>query len=121
VDGAFAAEQCLAKHGVDHRRQEIVAEAISLHLNVSVPLSQGIEAHLLHEGAALDVVGARFDEVAATTRNAVLKVHPRLEMKSALITAFEQQSTMRPRSRAALLCGLGFKSMIRRAPFEDRA
>ena len=119
VEGAFAAEQFLAKHGVDHRRQEVVAEAISLHLNVRVSLSHGIEAHLLHEGAALDVVGGRFDEVSAATRNEVLGVHPRLGMKSGLVAAFEQQSTMRPRSRAGLLCGLGFISMIRHAPFED--
>jgi len=119
VEGAFAAEQFLATHGLDHRRQEVVAEAISLHLNVKVSLSHGIEAHLLHEGAALDVVGARFDEVAATTRNDVLGAHPRLGMKSALVAAFEQQSTMRPRSRAGLLCGLGFISMIRHAPFAD--
>ena len=111
----------LAKHGVDHRRQEVVAEAIALHLNVRVSLSHGVEAHLLHEGAALDVVGARCGEVAATTRNEVLGGHPRLEMKSGLVAAFEQQSTMRPRSRAGLLCGLGFISMIRQAPFEDHA
>ena len=121
VEGAFAAEKFLADHGADQRRQEAVAEAISLHLNVRVPLSHGVEAHLLHEGAALDVVGARFDEVAATTRNDVLGAHPRLEMKSSLVAAFEQQSTTRPRSRAALRCGLGFISMIRHAPFEDHA
>ena len=120
VEGAFAAETFLAKQGADQRRQEAVAEAISLHLNVSVSLSHGVEAHLLHEGAALDVVGARFDEVAATTRNDVLGVHPRLEMKRALVAAFDQQSTTRPRSRAGLLCKLGFISMIRHAPFEDR-
>jgi hypothetical protein len=121
VEGAFAAERFLAEHGVDHRRQELVAEAISLHLNVKVPLSHGIEAHLLHEGAALDVVGGRFDEVAATTRHEVLGVHPRLGMKSGLVAAFEQQSSMRPRSRAGFLCRLGFISMIRHAPFEDHA
>jgi hypothetical protein len=88
---------------------------------VKVPLSHGIEAHLLHEGAALDVVGGRFDEVAATTRHEVLGVHPRLGMKSGLVASFEQQSSMRPRSRAGFLCGLGFISMIRHAPFEDHA
>jgi hypothetical protein len=118
VEGAFAAEEFLAEHGLDHRRQEVVAEAISLHLNVRVSLAHGMEAHLLHEGAALDVVGARFDEVAATTRNEVLGVHPRLEMKSSLVAAMKQQSNMRPRSRAGFLCGHGFISMIRHAPFD---
>jgi hypothetical protein len=120
VEGAFAAEKFLAKHGLDHRRQEVVAEAISLHLNVRVSLAHGVEAHLLHEGAALDVVGARFDEVAATTRNEVLGVHARLDMKSRMVAAMKQQSTTRPRSRAGFLCGHGFISMIRHAPFADR-
>ena len=82
VEGAFAAERFLATYGLDERRREAVAEAISLHLNVRVSLVHGIEAHLLHEGAALDVIGARFDEVAATTRAEVLREYPRLEMKS---------------------------------------
>lgn len=118
VEGAFAAERFLAMCGLDERRQEVVAEAISLHLNVRVSLARGIEAHLLHEGAALDVVGARFDEVAAATRAEVLRAHPRLEMKSRLVAAMKQQSNIRPRSRAGVLCGHGFISMIRSAPFE---
>lgn len=121
VEGAFAAEAFLAKLDVDPRQQEVVAEAISLHLNVRVSLAHGIEAHLLHEGAALDVVGTRLAEVAATTRAQVLGAHPRLEMKSSLVAAMKQQSTMRPRSRAGFLCGHGFITMIRNAPFEDPA
>ena len=120
VEGAFAAEKFLANHGLEHARREVVAEAISLHLNVTVSLTHGIEAHLLHAGAALDVVGARFDEVATTTRDEVLRVHPRLEMKNSMVAAMKQQSNMRPRSRAAFLCEHGFISMIRQAPFEDR-
>jgi hypothetical protein len=121
VEGAFAAQTFLASCGLDPGRQEVVAEAISLHLNVRVSLAHGIEAHLLHEAAALDVVGARFDEVAAGTRNDVLGVHPRLEMKDGLVAAMKQQSSLRPRSRAGVLCRYGFISMIRRAPFETVA
>ena len=121
VEGAFAAEQFLAKNGLDGKRQELVAEAISLHMNVSVSLAHGIEAHLLHEGAAFDVVGARFDEIAAGTRHEVLALHPRLQMKSNFVTAMKQQSNVRPSSRAGFLCRHGFISMIRNAPFEDGA
>jgi hypothetical protein len=121
VEGAFAAEEFLAARGMDQRRQEIVAEAISLHLNVKVPLDHGVEAHLLHEGAALDVVGARLGEVAAASRTEVLAAHPRLHMKVGLAEAMKRQSRLRPHSRAGLLCGLGFISMIRRAPFDDTA
>lgn len=118
VEGAFAAEKFLAPLGLDPRRQDAVAEAISLHLNVRVSAAHGIEAHLLHEGAAFDVVGARFDEVAAATRNGVLEVHPRLGMQSSLVAAMKHQANARPRSRAGFLCRHGFISMIRHAPFE---
>jgi hypothetical protein len=121
VEGGFAAETFLADRGVTPRPREVIAEAICLHLNVRVSLAHGVEAHLLHEGAALDVVGVRFEEVAANTRNEVLAAHPRLEMKSSLVAAMKHQSNIRPRSRAGLLCEHGFIAMIRRAPFEERS
>jgi hypothetical protein len=117
VEGAFAAEEFLEKQGVDESRRKLVAEAISMHLNVRVPLERGVEAHLLHEGAAMDVVGSRFDLVNEATRNQVLVKHPRLEMKSAFVASMKQQSIARPYSRAGFLCRHGFVSMIRRSPF----
>ncbi len=117
VEGAFAAETFLEKHGIVESRRRLVAEAISLHLNVRVALDHGVEAHLLHEGAAMDVVGSRLDEVAEATRNQVLAQHPRFEMKSGLVASMKQQSNIRPHSRAGFLCSHGFISMIRRSPF----
>lgn len=117
VEGAFAADEFLEKQGVAESRRKLVAEAISLHLNVRVPLKHGFEAHLLHEGAAMDVVGSRFNEVNEATRNQVLVKHPRLEMKSELVVSMKQQSITRPYSRAGFLCSHGFISMIRRSPF----
>ena len=38
---------------------EAVAEAIALHLNVRVPRSRGVEAHLLNAGTAFDVIRLR--------------------------------------------------------------
>jgi len=118
VEGAFAAEDFLAQHGVDDKRRELIAEAISLHLNVQVPLKHGIEAHLLHEGAGLDVVGARYNEIAKATCDGVLHLHPRIEMTDGIVAQMKQQSTTRPHSRAAFLCSHGFVSMIRRSVFE---
>lgn len=118
VEGAFAAAAFLERQGDDDAgRRGRVAEAISLHLNVRVAPDLGVEAYLLHEGAAMDVVGARIDEVDEGTRNQVLARHPRVEMKAGLIAAMKHQSQVRPRSRAALLCRHGFISMIRRSPF----
>jgi hypothetical protein len=117
VEGAFAAEAFMAQRGVDHQRRELIAEAISLHLNVRVPLKQGVEAHLLQAGAALDVVGARYDELAATTRDGVVNLHPRLELKNSLAALMKQQSRARPLSRAGFLCSHGFISLIRQSAF----
>lgn len=117
VEGAFAAEAFLAQRGVMDKRRELIAEAISLHLNVRVPLKWGVEAHLLHAGAGFDVVGARYSEVAASTRDGVANLYPRIEMKENLVALMKRQSSMRPRSRAAFLCSHGFISMIRHTAF----
>jgi len=119
VEGAFAAEHFLTRQGVEKSRRDVVAEAISLHMNVRASLAHGVEAYLLHEGAALDVVGARCRDIAEPTRQELLTSYPRLEMKSRLVTLMKRQSSIRPHSRAGLLCRYGFISMIRRAPFES--
>lgn len=119
VDGAFAADAFLQQHHVAAPRRRAIAEAISLHLNVQVPPARGLEAHLLHEGAAMDVIGARLREVHETTRDHVLARHPRLEMKETLVAAIKEQSRTRPDSRAAFLCSHGFITLIRRAPFSS--
>ena len=117
VEGAFAAEAFLAQRGVADKRRELIAEAISLHLNVRVPLKHGVEAHLLHAGAGLDVVGARYSELAASIRDGVVNLHPRIEMKNNLVALMKQQSSARPLSRAAFLCSHGFISMIHHSAF----
>ena len=117
VQGAFAAEAFLAARDEAGDRNRRVAEAISLHMNVRVGVGAGVEAHLLHEGAAMDVIGARLDEIPEAARGSVLARHPRLEMKRDIAAAMERQAARRPRSRVAFLCGLGFVTMIRRAPY----
>ena len=119
VEGAMAAARFLEAQGAPQDRRDRVADAISLHMNATVPPAAGAEAHLLHEGAAMDVVGARLDEVADPARQEVLARHPRLAMKAALVEQLKRQSALRPDSRAAFLCRLGFIGMVRRAPFED--
>ncbi len=48
-------------------------------------MKHGVEAHLLHAGAAFDVVGARYGDIAAGTRDEVLTRHPRAEAKRGLV------------------------------------
>ena len=79
-------------------------------------------AALLHDlglTATPDPAFHCFAEVAEPARQEVLARHPRLAMKAALVEQLKRQSALRPDSRAAVLCRLGFIGMIRRAPFED--
>ncbi|MBK7997120.1 MAG: hypothetical protein IPK14_28235 [Blastocatellia bacterium] len=57
----------MAKQALSDNLRHKVTEAISLHLNITVGLEFGAEAHLLHEGAAFDVIGNRFDELDKET------------------------------------------------------
>lgn len=119
VEGARAAEQFAAEIGWENERRERLSEAISLHLNVRVGLHYGPEAHLLHEGAALDVIGARIRELHPASVESVLKQYPRVTFKQEMSAAMKEQARERPHSRAAFLVGLGFVGMIRSAPLED--
>ena len=119
VEGACAARDFTTARGWPEARSDAVFEAISLHLNVRVDLKCGVEAHLLHEGAALDVIGARLAEIAPANAQTVLGRYPRLGFKRELHEAMKLQCHARPRSRANFLYGLGFGGMIKKAPFAD--
>ena len=119
VEGARAAHRFVAAIGWENERRDRLAEAISLHLNVRVGLQHGPEAHLLHEGAALDVIGARVREIGPTAVTAVLKEYPRLGLKEQMVAEMKEQARIRPRSRAAFLVGLGFVGLIRSAALEN--
>jgi HD domain len=112
VDGARAAAELADREG--YPKAASLAEAISLHLNVEVPVEMGAEAHLLAAGAACDVVGARASELSASARAEVVRMHPRDGFAAELTETIERQATARPRSRIGLLWRLGFKGFIAR-------
>jgi hypothetical protein len=120
VEGARAAHAFAVANGRDAEWSDRMSEAISLHLNVRVAVHQGAEAHLLHEGASLDVIGARHSEIPDETLATVLRDHPRLGFQEQLVVLFKEQSRRRPQSRAAFLASIGFIGMIRSSPL-DRA
>ncbi len=119
VIGARKAMQAMAGSGWDARKLEALEEAITLHLNVTVPLSDGIEAHLLHKGTTLDVMGARFDELSRDYLAGVLEQFPRVSMKANLTACGRYEVAVRPRSRMAFLFNNGFEEMIHAAPFAE--
>ncbi len=119
VEGARAAHSFVAAIGWENERCDRLAEAISLHLNVRVGLGHGPEAHLLHEGAALDVIGARLRQIGPKAASAVLEQYPRLGFKQHMVVSMKEQARARRGSRAAFLAGLGFVGLIRSAQLED--
>ena len=119
VEGARAAQHYAVEFGWKAERCERLAEAISLHLTVRVGLQHGAEAHLLHEGAALDVIGARLGEIDRKSIDSVIARYPRLGIKAELATGIKEQARLRPHSRAAFLARLGFIGMLRANPLAD--
>ena len=120
LDSASAARELVARHAFPDPRTETIAEAITLHLNADVPLSNGTEAHLLQLGAALDVTGFRYGDVDGATRDAILARHPRHGMKEEFKALMDEEVVRHPDSRPAFFTKrVGFKGMIDRAPFDE--
>lgn len=117
--GAQVAKRFSQAHQWPESRQHALEDAICLHLNPRVPKALGMEAHLLHEGASLDVIGARFNEVHRQTRIAVLERHPRAGFKDGMTDLMKDEAKSRKESRAGFLVGLGLNRMIRAVPFDD--
>ena len=120
VEGARAASAFLSAAGVEKARRDLVAEAIVLHNNPSVPLSHGPEAHLLARGAGYDVVGRTFRAIPRELREAELERHPRLGFTAEMERLMREQARKRPRSRPGFFVRYGgFGRMIARAPFPE--
>lgn len=120
VEGGHTAAHFVCQHGWDTQQAERVNEAIALHLNIQVPLTHGAEAHLVHEGAALDVLGFRFKEIPPTVRTAVLTRHPRSNFKQDITELMHTQVAHRPHSRIAFMHRVTqFRARIHGAPFDE--
>jgi hypothetical protein len=120
VRGGQAARQLYLSFGGSAADARRVAHAIMLHLDLHVSPGQGAEAHLLHEGASLDVVGRRGREVPPALQRAVLAAHPRLDMKLELCRCMQKEAVHAPHSRASVLVRrLSFCELIEKAPFDE--
>ncbi len=104
----------------EHERQEALAEAITLHVNVRVGLDKGPEAHLLNAATALDVGGLRYWEVPPAAVERVVQGHPRLRFKEKFPSDWREEARQRTCSRAAFLeSWLGFSGRIERSSFRE--
>jgi hypothetical protein len=118
VEGARAAHQLLLSRGQPEERAVAVANAISLHMNISVPERLGVEAHLLGKGVTLDVVGRGLDRLPKLAVDEVNISWPRAQFVETLGSAVATQARARPQSRAALLQRLGFAKLMAANPLE---
>lgn len=119
VRGARYARAALADAGPPpavHR----VAQAIARHLDLQVPLADGVEAHLLQAGASVDVMGRGLARLPSPLRDRVLQAHPRLQMKNELCRCLRHEAQNAPRSRMGLYVRrLGLVDLVQRAPFDE--
>ena len=118
VEGARAAHELICAHGEPAERARTVAQAISLHLNISVPERLGAEAHLLSKGVMLDVVGRRATHLPRPLLADVAARWPRAGVAEALLSQTKRQAELRPHSRAALLHQLGFTKLVSANPLD---
>ena len=115
-DGAQQALTFLAEQGVEPWKREAIAEAICLHLRLFVPPSLGVEAHLVNAGAAVDVVGARADELGAPMIGAVLERHPRGDLMEVLLPLLAEEKRRHPTARVSRWMSVGFGALVRKNP-----
>jgi hypothetical protein len=95
TDGADAAREILSRLGWLEQAIGTVSEAIYLHMH-DIPDDATGEARLLALGTSADVSGRRVLELAEPTRDAVLRLFPRLGFKRLFIDLFEDQARRKP-------------------------
>jgi hypothetical protein len=119
IDGGQRARLFLQEQGWADSRALAVENAICLHMNPRVPPGAGIEAHLLQQAAAMDVVGARVNGIDAASRHAVLVRYPRTDFAQRMSEAMRLQAKRAPDTRTRLLWRMGFERAIRRSIWQE--
>jgi len=88
VDGANAARQFLAAHGVPEEQIEIAWAAIALHTTPGVTQYMRPEVALLYSGVGLDVLGRGFDQFSSELREEIVAEYPRKHFKAGFIQEY---------------------------------
>lgn len=85
IEGADAAKEFLARHGMAERRIELVWDAIALHTTAQIPLRKAPEIALCHLGIAHDIRGSSAEVSAGGVDQRALAAYPRLELPGELL------------------------------------
>jgi hypothetical protein len=103
----------------DPSRQQALADAITLHLNVYPPRNSP-ESYVVFVGARLDMVGYRHWHLDLRTAQRIIDRHPRLDLKRESMRGFDAQAAANPGSRVHFQTRyLASKWFTRHAPFEE--
>jgi hypothetical protein len=120
VRGARVASFILRRASASEDQLHRVIEAITMHQNFEVGVERGVEAHLLHAGALMDVFGQRIEQIPALLRRAVLGAYPRLDFKNAFCHCVRAEAQRAPSSRLSIYVQhLGFVEQVQRAAFDE--
>jgi hypothetical protein len=119
LNSAAAAETHARAAGWTTERVHAAAEAITLHLNPSVPPSQGPEAHLMHDGVLLDAVGLRAWQLDRAGIERVRAQHPRLGFSQEGARVLSEQGRAIPGCRAGVAMSSGFALALKLGPWQD--
>jgi HD domain len=112
--GAGAVEQLAQRHQWADARARVAANAITLHLNVTVGDEHGKEAQMVRAGSGGDVAGLGLAALGRDQIAEVLERYPRLNLKQAVLGPLMTEATQRPCCRTAFLCrSLGFVDLIK--------
>lgn len=112
LEGAELAIQRLDGGGRSREQAEAGGEAITLHINPDVPVEQGAEQHLLHDGVLLDAVGVRAWEIEPEAIKLVRSRHPRLRFTQEGGGLLKAQARAIPACRIAAAFRTGFGAAL---------
>jgi HD domain len=114
VVGARAVGELGLRHQWSDARARVAANAITLHLNVTVGGEHGKEAQMVRAGSGGDVAGLGLAALERDQIVEVVELYPRLGLKSQVVGPLMTETTHRPCCRTAFLCqSLGFVNLIR--------
>ena len=118
---AAQAEECARRAGWSDTRRDDLAEAITLHINPTVPASQSVEGNLLARGSTLDGIALRWAwRMHPETVRTVHERHPREGMQHELRPLLRAHAKAAPRCRIAFLRRYGaLDLLVARAPLRE--
>lgn len=88
VDGANAARNFLASHGLPKEAQRLVWDTIALHTTIGIAEHKENEVALMYSGVGLDVMGEGYENLSNEQREEIIAAFPRTDFKKKIIPTF---------------------------------